>query len=191
MLSLQPASCLSFTPITHLSLSLNQQFSIHFSVTQVASSIGIIRCQQGHAWPRLFQPICTPDLLPAIFPRSGPALDVILIVTTYIPDNAVPGPNEMVYFSTIESLTLILQTITTSPEVNKTPSQSLLLYFVKWFFLATPIHYTFIYAQPQSTSCNGILVRGSGVRVIQCDDRLVLDAREASIYGSTGYSVSG
>jgi hypothetical protein len=92
----------------------------------------IIRYQQRHAWPRLFQPICIPELLPTIFPRSGPALDLILMVTTYIPDNAVPDPNEKVYLCTIESLTLILETITTRPEVHKTPSQSLLLYLVKW-----------------------------------------------------------
>ena len=82
-----------------------------------------------------------PQLLPAVLPKSGPASDLILMVTSGMSDSTCPDPNEKVYIATIEHLALVLEMATARPPLGNKPPQSLLLCLVKWLSFL-PIQFT-------------------------------------------------
>ena len=101
----------------------------------------ILSSQQSFILPSILQPVCSPELLPAVFPESGPAFNLILMVMTCISDGTVPDLNEEVYIATIENLTIVLGTVTARARLGNTPPQSLLLYLVKWLSFL-PVQFT-------------------------------------------------
>jgi hypothetical protein len=63
----------------------------------------IIRYNPFQALFSIFQPICTPKLLPAALPDSGPARFLVDMVESSATDRGIPDPNAKFYIGTIKS----------------------------------------------------------------------------------------
>lgn len=98
----------------------------------------IVRRTRQYAISSIFQPFCTPKLLPYVVPSSGPALNLMLMVNTQLPNYGSTDANSKIYIAIIKSLTLVLEAITSHTVLGGTPPDSLLTYLVQWLSFLPP-----------------------------------------------------
>jgi hypothetical protein len=104
----------------------------------------IIRLAGDAAQDSIFKPLCTPEFLPATSPTTGPALDLVFMINTCVDDNVTGDQNSELYIAIIESLTIVLETITSGSHLGGTPPQPLLTCLVQWLSFLPPEFITLI-----------------------------------------------
>jgi hypothetical protein len=95
----------------------------------------IVRKTREHALSCIFQSICVPKLLPLVFPTMGPGLDLIFMVRMNSSDSVA---DQKILTAVIESLTIVVEAITSRPNLGNTPPSSLLVYLVQWLSFLPP-----------------------------------------------------
>ncbi|KFX98244.1 hypothetical protein V490_02394 [Pseudogymnoascus sp. VKM F-3557] len=98
----------------------------------------IIRYHPNQAPFTIFQPICTPKLVRAAIPDSGPAHGLIQMIKTHTMDHGIPDPNAKFYMGVIKSLAPVLDAVISRPPFGGAPPNALLLYFVHWLSFLPP-----------------------------------------------------
>ncbi|KFY07660.1 hypothetical protein V492_06945 [Pseudogymnoascus sp. VKM F-4246] len=98
----------------------------------------IIRFHPSEEPPTIFHPICTPKLVRAAMPDSGPARGLIQMVESYALSFGVPDPNEKIYMVVITSLAPIMDAVISQPPYGGAPPNALLLYFIHWLSFLPP-----------------------------------------------------
>lgn len=133
----------SFLLITHG--WANPQFSydsdIQYNDPLLQHSNGIFeiyRRTHDYGTSAIFDVICTPKLLPPLCPTDGPALDLIFMVTSQLPGDQTLEVVERTYVVVIESLTPIMDTVSSRPKLDNTPPSAFLVYLVQWLAFLPP-----------------------------------------------------
>lgn len=98
----------------------------------------IIRFHPNEEPLTIFQPICTPKLVRAAMPDSGPARGLIQMVESYALAFGVPDPNDKFYMGVITSLAPIMDAVISQPPYGGAPPNALLLYFIHWLSFLPP-----------------------------------------------------
>lgn len=98
----------------------------------------IIRFHPNEELLTIFQPICTPKLVRAAMPDSGPARSLIQMVESYALAFGVPDPNDKFYMGVITSLAPIMDAVISQPPYGGAPPNALLLYFIHWLSFLPP-----------------------------------------------------
>ena len=95
----------------------------------------IIRRTRRLKTSEAFEKMCTPALLPPVFPTAGPALDLVSMIKSNSPSTAPSKRTERIYLAVVQSLTLILEAVSNRRKLGNTPPDSLLFYLVQWLSL--------------------------------------------------------
>ncbi|KFY27464.1 hypothetical protein V493_03475 [Pseudogymnoascus sp. VKM F-4281 (FW-2241)] len=98
----------------------------------------IVRQHRSQASFSMFQPICSPKLVRAAMPVSGPAYDLIEMIEGHTLDHGISDPNAKFYKGVTKSLAPVLDAVISRPPFGGAPPNALLLYFVHWLSFLPP-----------------------------------------------------
>ncbi|KFY86023.1 hypothetical protein V500_07951 [Pseudogymnoascus sp. VKM F-4518 (FW-2643)] len=98
----------------------------------------IIRYHHHQAAFTIFQPICTPKLVRAAMPDSGPARGLVQMIESHALGYGTPDPKAKFYMGVIKSLAPVLDAVISRPPFGGAPPNALLLYFIHWLSFLPP-----------------------------------------------------